>query len=140
MDIIPSLTGVEMSLPYIRHDPRLDRFRHLRVDRILPYQAEVMIENFTSIYIPLHVDYRSQARPWDGGIDEDHSIVRAQRLMISMTTATFASVVGNPLLAEDADMHDEIRPRAVIHVPVPRKFRDRDKAPKAEPEKLVLAD
>ena len=145
--IIPDLTGVRMSLPYIRHDPRLDKFEKYRVDRILPYQAELSIENRTPIYVPLYVDYRSIARPWTGGLDADHSIVRAQRLMKSLTTGSYASVIHNPRADHDASAAAErIAPRAVIHVP--EGFRKQDIKPKPQkkapvkkaPDKVALAD
>lgn len=134
-DIVPSLTGVEMSLPYVRHDNRLDPHRLIRVDRKLPYQAELLLANGTSHYIPLYVDYRSQARPWDGGIDEDHSIVRAQRLTLAVTTPTFAHVVHNPLLdrSHEEMAADRVQPRAVIHVP--EGLPQRKTKPKQAPEK-----
>ena len=118
VDVIPGLTGVEICLPHIRHDHRLDRYDHLRLDRILPYQAELLIANATLHYVPLYIDYRSQARPRNGGIDEDHSIVRSQRLMLGLTTGSRTHVVRNPLLKKSESLEaGRILPQAVIHVP-----------------------
>jgi hypothetical protein len=127
-------------------DVRLHRIDHSRVvtrpitasaaviDRDLSEQPvhrhliEMQMVN-TTIYLDPQAIYSSLG---NGGLDKDHSIVRAQRLYNGLHTATPARLVRHPLV-EEAAPTDRIMPRAIIQVPIRRPLGN---PPQLEPKMI----
>ena len=106
-----------VSRPIVARDAVISR--GLSEQPVHEHLVEVQMVN-TTIYIDPDATYSSLG---NGGLDADHSIVRAQRLYKALHTASSAYIVRSPM-AEQAVSVKGITPRAIMHMPIPRPFED----------------
>lgn len=111
-------------------------------ERILPYLAQVQYARSFNTYVNPYQNLDAN-RPGNVGIDEGHSLKRAQRMYLAATTGGTASVVVNDRVRSAGQVAvDNIQPRAIIHVP--RHFRDKDRKPERKiedkPRSIAVAD
>ncbi len=91
-------------------------------DRILPHLAKVQYARSFNTYVNPYQDL-DYNRPTGVGIDENHSLKRAQRMHLAMTTGSGATTLINERVqGDERSLAGDIQPRAIIHIP--RKFRD----------------
>jgi len=74
------------------------------------HMIELQVGGGTTVFIDPDTDYVNRDI---GGIDEDHSWVKAQRLYRSLR-AKGVQIIGGP---EATAEHPEIQPRAILHIP-----------------------
>lgn len=111
-------------------------------DRILPYLAQVQYARSFNTYVNPYQNLDAN-RPGNAGIDEGHSLKRAQRMYLAATTGSTATIVVNDRARSATKVAvDDIQPRAIIHIP--RKFRDLDRKPEPkaddQPRRIAAAD
>lgn len=102
--------------------------RSLAHQPVRPWLTELRLANTTTIYIDPLRNYRPYA--WRG-IDENHTILRAQRAGLSRLALPARVVVNPHVVAEDDAAGRDIQPRAILRI---------RKAPDEAPRKVALAE